>query len=73
MFNREVLIDTWNKNKEHSLHGSLLYKYPGKCSIYYLYHSSIKLLECYILNNPINLIPGESPKNYLAYITFENQ
>ena len=74
---KSTLLFNWELVKDQSRHGSILVSMPNcDYSIYYLYHSSVCLLECYVLvkNDSIDLFVGESPQDgdYLDYIAFEN-
>jgi len=69
---KEDLLSVWNKNKLYSVNGSLIYKYCGtEYKLYFLFHSSVNMLECYILTNDQQILPGESPRSYLDYIDFD--
>ena len=74
--NKTTLLYNWGLIKDDSIHGSVTCKL-GNYSIYYLYHSSIFQLECFICVEPIDeldITPGSMlfPGEYIDYISFEN-
>ena len=74
--NKTTLLFNWELIKDKSIHGSVICKMKDY-SIYYLYHSSIFQLECFICVDPIDqldITPGSTlfPGEYIDYISFEN-
>jgi len=67
---KTVLIGHWSREKLNTF----CYRAATGHYVYFLYHTSIKALEIYVISAHTykNLIVGESPKRYLDYLLIEN-